>query len=203
MSQTVIIVGAGGHGRVIAEIVRCAGDRLLGYLDDAVSVNAGLPVLGPVSDWPQYAEKASFILGIGANESRCRLSQEMDVTWYTACHPTAISAPGVEIGEGTVLMPGMIVNPGARIGRHCILNTGSIVEHDCFIADFVHISPGAVLCGTVHVGQGTHIGAGAVVKNQVSICSGCTIGAGAVVVRDITQPGTYVGVPARLLPRGV
>ena len=97
----------------------------------------------------------------------------------------------------TVIMAGAVVNPGASVGKGCIVNTCSSVDHDCRVGDYVHIAVGAHLCGTVAVGEGTWIGAGSTVSNNVSVCGECMIGAGAVVVRDITEAGTYLGVPAK------
>ena len=96
-------------------------------------------------------------------------------------------------------MAGAVINPGAQIGIGCIINTSSSVDHDCVVEDYVHISVGAHLSGTVRVGKGTWIGAGAIVSNNINICGGCMIGAGAVVIKDIAEPGTYVGVPAKKL----
>lgn len=193
----VIIIGAGGHARVIADIVRCSGDRVLGFLDDAAP-SADLPVLGKVKDYVNYPV-AAFIIGIGNAAVRRKIAEQLaGVNWYTAIHPAAvISAEGVSIGAGTAVMAGAVINPGAVIGAHCIINTASVVEHDNRIGDFAHISVGAKLAGTVTVGEDTWVGIGAAVSNNVDICGGCMIGAGAVVVKSITEPGTYVGVPAR------
>ena len=201
MNKQVIIVGAGGHARVIADTVLCSGDTVLGFLDDDAEAEgvAGIPVLGSTAEYGKYPE-ASFVLGIGSAAVRERLAAFMDgVSWYTAIHPSAvISSLGTEIGEGTVLMAGTVVNAGAVIGRHCIINTGAIIEHDNRIEDFAHVSVGAKLAGTVHVGKRSWIGVGAIVRNNTSICEDCMIGAGAVVVRDIERAGTYMGIPARL-----
>lgn len=189
--KDVIIIGAGGHARVIADIVTAAGDRVLGHLDD----NA--PALGKVKDYVNYPN-AHFIIGIGSAAVRQRIARQMaGVQWYTAIHPTAVIGSGVTIREGTAVMAHAVMNAGASIGAHCIVNTGAIVEHDNQIGDFAHISVGAKLAGTVTVGESSWIGIGAVVSNNLSICGGCMIGAGAVVVKSITEPGTYVGVPAR------
>ena len=99
--------------------------------------------------------------------------------------------------EAAVLLPKKQVPAGAKIGEHCIINTGAIVEHDNILENYVHISVGAKLAGTVHVGRATWIGIGASVSNNLSICENCMIGAGAVVVKDITESGTYIGVPAK------
>lgn len=200
MNENVIIIGAGGHGKVIADIAIRSGDRVLGFLDDgkAGTQVLGLPVLGPVSDYEQYPE-AAFIVAIGSANARRRVAQQLkNVRWYTAVHPGAtVSAADVTVGEGTAVMAGAVINPGAQIGRHCIVNTGAIVEHDNRICDFAHISVGAKLAGTVTVGENTWIGIGAVVSNNLSVCENCMIGAGAVVVKSITEPGTYAGMPAR------
>lgn len=192
MNRKVIIIGASGHGRVIADIVRANGDEVLGFLDDDESKTT----LGKVADWGKYKE-AEFVIGIGDATIRGRISR-LDCKWYTAIHPSAVVSPEAKISEGTVVMPNAIINAGAVIGKHCIINSGAIVEHDNKITDYVHISVGAKLGGTVTVGERTWIGIGAVVKNNLSICSDSMIGAGAVVVEDINEKGTYIGVPAKI-----
>lgn len=187
--KKVIIIGASGHGKVIADIVKANGDEVLGYLDDDESKDT----LGKVEDWKKF--DTEFVIGIGNAEIRERISQ-IPCTWYTAIHPTAVISPKSVIGEGTVVMANAVVNAGAVIGKHCIINTGAIVEHDNKLEDYVHVSVGAKLGGTVTVGKSTWIGIGAVVSNNLNICSGCMIGAGAVVIKDIEKAGTYIGVPA-------
>ena len=198
--KQVIVIGAGGHGKVIADIVLAAGDHLLGFLDDARAGQQilGFPVLGGIRDYVNYKD-AEFVIAIGNAQAREQIASDLEgVRWYTAIHPSAVISPlEVTVGEGTVIMANAVINPGASVGRHCILNTASVVEHDNRIADFVHISVGAKLAGVVSVGKSTWIGVGAVVKNATSICADCMIGAGAVVVKDILESGTYVGVPAR------
>lgn len=198
--KEVIIIGAGGHAKVIADIVRCRGDRVLGFLDDAAHSNevAGFPVLGMVESYANYPG-AEFVIGIGNAAVRRRIAGQMgDVKWYTAIHPAAVvSDLDVSVGDGSVVMANAVINPGAVIGRHCIINTAAVVEHDNQIGDFAHISVGARLAGTVSIGKETWVGIGSVVSNNLNICGGCMIGAGAVVVKSITEPGTYVGVPAR------
>lgn len=201
MNKQVIVIGAGGHGKVIADIARCCGDKVLGFLDDSPQRPEGLcgfPVLGEVKDYVNYLD-AWFVIAIGNGKVRQRVAERLKgVNWYTAIHPGAIVSPmETAIGEGTVVMAGAVVNPCAVIGKHCILNTGSSVDHDNRIGDYTHISVGAALAGTVTVGNTVWVGAGAVVSNNISICDDCMIGAGAVVVRNIEETGTYVGVPAR------
>lgn len=201
MNKQVIIVGASGHGRVVADIVRSAGNQVLGFLDDNPNLPekiSGIPYLGLCKDYVNYPD-AEFLIAIGNAQVRKMLAQRMEgVKWHTAIHPSAvISSMDTAIGEGTVVMANAVVNPGAVVGKHCILNTASVVEHDDRIADYVHISVGAKLGGGVAVGQATWVGIGAAVCNNMTICENCMIGAGAVVVRNLEVPGTYVGVPAR------
>lgn len=190
MNREVIIIGASGHGRVIADIVRASGDILLGFLDD----DPAKKTLGPVSDHVKYPG-AEFVVGIGNAAARERISS-IPVKWYTAVHPAAVVSLSASIGEGSVVMPCAVINADAVIGRHCIVNSGAIVEHDDRIEDYAHISVGAKLGGTVSVGRKTWVGIGAAVKNNVSICADCVIGAGAVVIHPIEEKGTYIGVPA-------
>ncbi len=96
-------------------------------------------------------------------------------------------------------MPNVVINSGAVIGKHCIINTCSVVEHDDYVDDYAHVSVGAKLAGNVTIGKRSWVGIGAIVSNNLKICKDCTIGAGAVVVKDITEMGTYIGVPARLV----
>lgn len=191
MNRKVIIIGASGHGSVIADIVRANNDCLLGFLDDDTSK----PTIGTVADYHKYSD-AEFVIGIGNAQVREKLST-LPVQWYTAIHPSAVVSPSARIDEGTVIMPNAVVNANSVVGKHCIINTGAIVEHNNTIGDFSHISVGVRLGGTVTVGVSTWIGIGAIVRNNISITNDCIIGAGAVVVKNINEKGTYVGVPAK------
>ena len=193
MCERVIIIGAGGQSKVVADLVRACGDTVVGFLDDSA---AGSHILGKVADAENYPG-CRFLIAVGDNAARKRLADSLDLPWHTAVHPTAFVSPSASIGEGTVVMPLAVIHTDASVGRHCIVNSGAVVEHDNVLADFSHVSPGSALAGRVFVGECTQIGVGASVKNNVSICGGCTIGAGAAVVKDIDLPGVYAGVPAR------
>ena len=201
MPEQVMVLGAGGHGKVVADAVLAAGDTVLGFLDDSSEKRSvwDLPVLGTFSAWEDYADRARFVFGLGDNTLRRRLAERMRVNWHTAVHPSAWVGRGVVLGEGTVVLAGAVLNADAAVGAHCIINTGAIIEHDCGVGAYTHISPRATLCGTVSVGKEVHIGAGAVVRNNLRICSYTVVGAGGVVVRDIIETGTYVGSPVRRL----
>lgn len=200
MCKSVVIIGASGHGKVIADIVKKSDDEVTGFLDDNQYLPKeleGIPVLGTVGDYIKY-KNCMFVVAIGNAKIREKIVEQLDdVEWYTAIHPSAVIASvDTEIGEGTVVMANAVVNAGAHIGKHCIINTSAVIEHDNQIDDYVHVSVGAKLAGTVSVGKATWIGIGASISNNLSICSGCMTGAGVVVVKNISEAGTYIGVPA-------
>lgn len=199
----VVIIGAGGHAKVIADIVIKNGDTLVGFLDDIKTgeVIGGYCVLGKISEAARYIDDCEFIIAIGNNSIRGTFASQFDAKWYTAIHPSAQIGLNVRIGAGTCIMANASVNSDAEIGAHCIINTGAVVEHDCKLCDFVHVSPNATLCGTAFVGSFTHIGASAAVKNNISICADVKVGVGAAIVKDICVSGTYVGVPGILVER--
>lgn len=192
------IIGASGHGKVVADIARKNGYKEIVFLDDDENIRecGAYPVIGNSSQAGRI--DADVIVGIGNAGVRKQIQESIpEEKLVTLIHPDAVIAENVVIDKGTVVMAGAVINPGVRIGKGCIINTCSSVDHDCEVGDFVHIAVGSHLCGTVFVGSGTWIGAGATVSNNISICPDCMIGAGAVVVNDIQESGTYVGVPAK------
>ena len=194
--KKLIIIGASGHGKVIADIAVRNGYEDIVFLDDDESVKecAGFPVIGKTCE--ALKMDGDKIVAIGNPKIRERIQEELSGV-ITLIHPDAVISRRVEIGEGSVVMAGAVINTDAVIGKGCIINTGASMDHDCKIADCVHVSVGAHLSGTVEIGRRTWIGAGATVSNNVNICGDCMIGAGAVVIKDIDKPGTYVGVPAK------
>lgn len=199
MNQLVII-GAGGHGKVIADIAMKNDYTNIVFIDDYNTGECmGFPILGGTAQLKNLNnENTDFIIAIGSNTIRRKIVEENHLNWVKLIHPSAQISFGAEIGNGTVVMAGAIINAGAVIGNHCIINSGSVIEHDNQLSDYVHISPNAVLGGTVRVGRETHIGIGAVIKNNVTIGQGILIGAGAVVVNSIIKQGTYIGIPAHI-----
>ena len=199
MSNRLVIIGAGGHGKVLADNALKNGYTDICFVDDkATGECIGFPIIGTCDEIGNLDDGATdFIVAIGDNEIRKQFAERYNVHWTTLIHPSAQIGIGVSVGTGTVVNAGAIINACATVGVHCIVNTGAIVEHDNVIGDFVHLSPGAALGGTVKVGSLTHIGIGAVVRNNIQICDRCMIGAGAQVVKNIDCSGTYVGVPAR------
>lgn len=203
MFESLVIIGAGGHGKVVADIaMHTKRYRSVIFLDDDDNLkeSLGVPVLGRSTKAIDYIEKSELFVAIGNAEVRKRIQDFLEkrgATFARLIHPDAVIGKNVKIGEGTVVMAGSVVNPDTRIGKGCIINTASSVDHDCWLADFVHISIGANVAGSVNIDQSTWVGAGAVICNNINICSFCMIGAGAVVIHDINDAGTYIGVPAR------
>lgn len=207
MNKKIIIIGAGGHSKVIADIIEKSKDIVLGFLDDnkekdvIIIKEKQYKVIGKIEECVKIQEEnkdIQFVIGIGDNKTRKNIANRYNnLKYYTAIHPSSQIALDVEIGQGTVIMANTCLNTSAKIGKHCIINTVSVIEHDNEINDYVHISPNATLCGTVKIGELTHIGAGATIKNNTNICSNCIIGCGAVVVKDIKEKGIYVGVPVK------
>lgn len=197
----VIVIGAGGHAKVVADIVIKSGDRLLGFLDDCKqgAVLDGYSVIGKITEAEKFSKDARFIVAIGNNEVRRTLMERLGLQWYTAVHPSAQLGIGVQIGEGSCVAVNAVINADAAVGKGCIINTAAVVEHDCVVGDFSHVSPGGVLCGTVKVGSCVHVGANATVINNLLVCDNSVIGAGATVTKNIKEGGVYVGTPAKLI----
>ena len=190
--RRIVIIGAGGHGKVVADIARQYYEQI-DFLDDNPKSN----VIGPVSDYVNYLDR-DFFVAIGNNEVREKVIKKLKNTNIVSLvHKNAVVANDVIIGEGTVVVAGAVINPGTVIGNGCIINTCSSVDHDCEVGDFSHISVGVHLAGAVKVGKYVFVGAGAIIKNNIEICDNVVVGAGAVVINNIEENGTYIGVPAR------
>ena len=198
--KQLVIIGASGHGKVVADIAKKNGYEEIVFLDDNEELRecGQYPVAGKSEKYKEYA--GDVFVAIGNAQIRQRISESIqEKNIPVLVHPGAIVADDVFLGEGTVVMAGAVINPGTVIGKGCIINTCSSVDHDGSVGDYVHIAVGAHLSGTVAVGSRSWIGAGAIASNNVSICEDCMIGAGAVVVKNISKEGTYVGCPAKLV----
>ena len=196
-----IIIGASGHGKVVADIALKNEYKDIAFLDDNPDVKecAGFPVIGKVSDYSAH-KGCDFIVAIGNSKTRERIQESLEgVHIVTLIHPNAVISRRVTIGEGTVIAAGAVVNSDTTIGKGCIINTCASVDHDNTIGDYVHVAVSAHLCGTVHIGNGTWIGAGATISNNTNVCENCIVAAGAVVTKSISISGKYGGIPARTL----
>jgi len=215
-SRTFLISGGGGHGKVVADLIRALGHRVAGYSDAdpqklgaMVEPGGATVVLGErelLDHLVAYAaypvEIDALAIAIGDNALRERFLRRLGkLPVPFLVHPSAIVSPSARLGRGTVALAGVVVNADARVGDAVILNSGCIVEHDCVVESGAHVSPGAVLAGGVRVGERAWIGASAVVIPGVGIGADAVVGAGAVVVRDVPPRATVVGNPARILKR--
>ena len=208
--QKLLILGAGGHGRVCAEIARAQGLVDIGFLDSAYRQGElinGVELVGNgISDLSRRFPPESVIVfvAIGENHLRSALCEQIRVLGYNQPilrHPSAIVSPSADIGANSVVMPGVVINANSRIGRHCILNTACSLDHDNVLEDGVHICPGVRSAGMVHFGARSFIGTGASLIPNVTIGRDAVIGAGAVVVRDVPVGARVVGNPARAVSR--
>lgn len=209
----VVVVGAGGHGQVVADALEASGRTVLGFVDpvlDAGAEVAGLPVLGDDS-WLSAQGGYELANGIGgtgqaADRGRRRAVQErLEAAGFRFAevrHPTAVVSPGAELGRAVQLLARVVVQTAARIGDGALVNTGAIIEHGCRVGAFSHCATGSILCGDVAIGEGAHIGAGAVIRQGVELEDGAVVGAGAVVLGPGEGPGVLLGVPARRRERG-
>lgn len=195
------IIGASGHGKVVADIALMCGHMGIVFLDDnpAVSQCAGFPIVGSSSMAGKLGSGFDYIVAIGNPTARERIQGNIDGKLVSLIHPNATIGRRVEIGEGTVVMAGAVVNSDTVIGKGAIVNTCASVDHDRRIANYVHVSVWAHVAGNVNVSERTWLGIGSCVSNNVSICRDCMVGAGAVVVQDIDVSETYVGNPANIL----
>ncbi|HEX6987969.1 MAG TPA: acetyltransferase [Bacillota bacterium] len=210
-SRVVFILGAGGHGRVVADVAARAfpGSRVV-FVDPAFQgqvlqgsrVLPGEEELAAVLAREGQDEVLGVVVAIGDGERRAAVARRYpDFPYLVAVDPSAVVSPSARLGPGTVVMPQAAVNAGAAVDSHVILNTGCTVDHDCRIGSFAHIGPGAHLAGGVTVGQGALIGVGAVAAPGVTIGDGAVVGAGAAVVRDVPPRSVAYGVPARVRRR--
>ena len=204
--MTVLVIGAGGHAKVVIEALRSMNEHIIGATDADPAKHGsecqGVPVLGGDEVAHDHGPGAVLLAnGIGQSpEGRrtvYRRFKESAYEFLTIIHPSATVAADAELGEGAQVMAGAVIQPTARIGRNAIINTGAIVDHDCAIAEHAHIAPGAILCGAVTVADGAFVGAGATVIQGITIGADATIGAGAVVIDDVAPGAAVNGVPAR------
>ncbi len=206
MPEQVLIIGAGGHGRVVLDILAAAGRfHPAGFLDADVARHgqsvAGLTIMGAVNLLPRLRRQGihGAIVAIGDNRTRmsyAQLVRQAGLELISAIHPSAIISPSAKLGDGVCVAPGVIIGTDASVGNSVILNSGCIVDHECVVCEGVHIAPGAILAGRVTVETGAFVAIGAKVLPCLTIGRGATVGAGAVVLENVPPDTTVVGVPA-------
>ena len=205
--MNLVLLGGGGHGKVCAAVASRAGWNVLGFLAPSPSppLLDGCSWLGTDEWLDNEAPKSdcAFLVSVGqvtAESIRPRLLGlllDRNLSVATLVARSAVLMPSARVGRGSAIMEQAVIGASAVVGQNCMINTGAIVEHDAEIGDHCHVSTAAVVNGNCHIGSGAMLGSGAVVLQGVRICAGALVGAGAVVVADITEPGKWVGVPAR------
>ena len=204
MDKKLIIIGAGGHGKVVADIAFLNGYQDISFLDDDASkkTNGKYAVIGSIEDHKFFSNNADqeidFFVAIGNNKKReeiIRLLNKKNIV--SLIHPTAVIDSSVIIGKGSVVMANVVVNADSVIGKGCILNTACTIDHECLLGDFVHISPGVNLAGNVTIGKNSWIGIGSSIINNINIQRDVIVGAGGIVIKNIDELGTYIGIPVK------
>lgn len=208
----VVILGAGGHGREIAEILRHQADRganvlVLGFVDEDLSLQGrdrdGLPVLGDWTFFHGVDRRDVFVIPAVGSPTVCRklvtAAKELGLSFASAVSPLAQVSPNALLGNGVALFPHVVVNTGATIGDHCTLNVGTSVSHDCRVGAYCNLNPGVRLAGDVTLGEGCYIGMGASIIQQRTVGPWAVVGAGGVVIDDLPGSVTAVGVPAKVV----
>ena len=201
----VIVLGGGGHAKVLVSTLLLQGRKVLGFVAPKPSLPPllGIAHLGDDSAVFLHApQQVRLVNGVGSISSTVlrraiyEKFRERQYIFETVIHPSAIIAPEVHAEDGVQVMAGVVVQTGSRLGANVIINTGACVDHDCSIEAHAHIAPGVTLSGDVHIGKGAHIGTGASVIQGIKVGAASIVGAGAVVVRDVPAGVTVVGVPA-------
>lgn len=206
--RNLLIIGAGGHGKVVAEAALLSRKwEQIAFLDDNKTGDIlGVPVVGRISELSSFREEYDYgFVALGDNEKRLLLMKKLIIYDYkipTIIHPSCIVSIFSDIGEGTVILSGSIIGTDTKIGRGCIINTASSIDHDCTIGDGVHISPGVHIAGGVTIGAKSIIYTGASIINQIMIGTNSVVGAGAVVIHDLPSDVTAIGIPAIIKRNG-
>ncbi|MDD3893894.1 MAG: acetyltransferase [Syntrophomonadaceae bacterium] len=208
MKKPLIIIGGGGHSRVLLDILLSKSYPIIAIAE--VNPNKKLIRNVPVLDNDDWIlrydpESVNLVNGIGmipGGTKRYQIYQRFKNRGYcfeNIMHPSAMTASDIKLAEGVQIMAGAIVQSGVVINENSIINTGSIIDHDAFIGRHVHVAPGATICGNVAIGAGTFVGAGATIIHGVQIAAACVIGAGSAVTRNVPAGATVVGIPARIV----
>lgn len=212
MTLPIIVIGGGGHSRVLIDSLLLQSRQILGFTDMEPKVQLtsfrGVSCLGDdqlvLNYDPSEIRLVNALGSIGSTELRKRIYENFKSKGYSftsVIHPSAVVASDVILGEGIQVMAGAIIQTSSQIGNNSIINTRSSVDHDCVVGSHVHVAPGVTLSGGIKVGDGVHIGSGATIIQQVSLHECSVIGAGAVVISDVPAHRTYVGVPAKEVQR--
>jgi sugar O-acyltransferase (sialic acid O-acetyltransferase NeuD family) len=194
--KEVYLYGAGGHAKVVLDILESNHTVVSGIFDDNPDIREFMGI--PVSHSGVFSP---LIVSVGNNIIRKAIVDKLtDVEYISAVFARSVTKSNyATVDEGTIVMQGVIIQSSVNIGKHSIINTGALIDHDCVIRDYVHIAPGAILCGNVQVGEGSFIGAGATIMPGIKIGKWSIVGAGSVVIKDIPDHVTAVGSPCKII----
>jgi UDP-N-acetylbacillosamine N-acetyltransferase len=207
-AKKIFVYGAGGHGKVVADILLARWeDEFAGFVDDREELWGtevmGLPVLGG-NEWlgrQCVNSRVAVAMGVGENRTRQMLAEECagrEIEIVTLIHPAATASRTAQLGAGAVVMAGAILNVGAKVGAGAIVNTAAVVEHDVEVGDYAHVAPNGTMTGASRLGAFSHLGAGAIVLQGVHVGCNTIVGAGAVVTKNLPDEVVAIGVPARI-----
>lgn len=211
MTKRLVIIGAGGHGKVVAD---CA--QAMAKFSEIVFLDGLYPRITKVEQWPvlgkgdnlsAFADGNSvFFVAIGNNQTRSKVIAELDKVAEkitTLIHPSAVISPYVTIGEGTLVCANVVINIATHIGRGCIINTSCSVDHDCIIGDYVHLAPGTKLAGSINIGEYSFVGIGGVIIQCLTLGKHCVLGAGSTLLKSLVDGSVAVGTPAKIIKNNV
>ncbi|HRZ68989.1 MAG TPA: acetyltransferase [Candidatus Paceibacterota bacterium] len=211
MAEKAVIWGAGGHAKVVADILRLSGLEVVGFLDEVNSGRRGQPFFGSVVlggveqlDSLLHGGVRRAFVGFGNNRRRLEAGNLLESRGFElvkAIHPAAVVAADVKLGVGTMVAAGAVVNPGSGIGKNVIVNTCASIDHDCVVDDGAHVGPGASVAGSVTIGRCAWLGIGSTIIDKKHVGADSIVGAGAVVIHDVPDGATVAGVPAQMLRR--
>ncbi|WP_165998217.1 acetyltransferase [Bacillus sp. Cs-700] len=204
----VIIIGNGGHSKVIQEMIRSLNFNIIAILDNKYighTIENGINY-APIESIDEYLKpEVRVVIAIGDNAARKKVFDQLYLhseQYLTVIHPSSVVSSTACIGAGTVIMPNAVINANAIIGDQCIINTGAVIEHENKVDNYCHVSPNATLTGDVSTGEGVHIGASVTVIPGISIGNWSVVGAGGTVIEDIPAFSTAVGCPAKIIRKG-
>jgi sugar O-acyltransferase (sialic acid O-acetyltransferase NeuD family) len=198
--MNISIIGAGGHSKVIIDIIHELGNyNIIGIYDDnKTGYFSGIKIIGKISEI-ENKKSDYFIIGIGNDKIRKKIAEEYQLKWATLIHPKTIISKTAIIKEGTVICAGAIIQTEVEIGKHCIINTNCNIDHESIIENYCSICPSSTICGQVKVGESSFIGANSTIIQTIEVGKECIIGAGSVVIRNIPNNSKAVGNPAKII----
>lgn len=206
MNKNIVIFGAGGHSKVVADIAELNSYTIVGFVDPFVGKSEFInkPVFKNITDMP--VGDYFTVVALGDNSQRSRVVKEIrdyqgnvKLTFVNLIHPRAVISISALIGKGTVVMAGAVVNPYCQVGEHAIINTGCVIDHDCIMKDFSSVAPGAVLGGNVRIMEHSAVSIGAVCRHNIEISAHSVVGANSYVNKNVPENSVVYGIPAKVV----